>query len=135
MYFVCSVFNCRCLDVLLPQFCLKVLYVRITVSYLHLECNYLFMFQFVACSLSQFVLERKKMLSKIMPKMSHAKRPCISAESVSFLKFSLPCLGSSDMWPLAPPIRPLETLHNSLSLKQMNEFLDTVVSILFGQIF
>jgi len=36
--------------------------------------------------------------------------------------------GSNEMWPLAPPIRPLETLHNSLSLKQMNDFLDKVVS-------
>ena len=35
---------------------------------------------------------------------------------------------NNDMWPLAPPVRPLETLHNSLSLKQMNDFLDKVVS-------
>lgn len=35
---------------------------------------------------------------------------------------------TSEALPLAPPIRPLETLHNTLSLKQMNEFLDKVVS-------
>uniref|UniRef100_F6R3J8 Inositol hexakisphosphate and diphosphoinositol-pentakisphosphate kinase n=1 Tax=Ciona intestinalis TaxID=7719 RepID=F6R3J8_CIOIN len=32
---------------------------------------------------------------------------------------------------MAPSIRPLETLHNSLSLKQMNDFLDKVVQVSF----
>uniref|UniRef100_H2XPG3 Inositol hexakisphosphate and diphosphoinositol-pentakisphosphate kinase n=1 Tax=Ciona intestinalis TaxID=7719 RepID=H2XPG3_CIOIN len=70
----------------------------------------------------------RKLSATDLTECKHAKTLCFISLMEYFIALILTGLILGiDGHSMAPSIRPLETLHNSLSLKQMNDFLDKVV--------